>query len=232
MDYNLRTVVRESNSRSIGTPVRRFPAVAAGTTPAATASSAWPRAYSASADSPKRACATSPGRRPVGGEPYHYFGGKDEILYYCQDRALDQMLGAARRDAPEPSPLCRSAPRRPDGTRAYAARPGRGRVPRICKQSRCRPRSGAASSPNAIATSSAIRRLVSAGIEAGEFPDRCGRDHPRHARRGELDGHLVPPEGPSSSEAIADTIARFLVRGIDIDIDRRERRTRTRHHGR
>ena len=31
---------------------------------------------------------------------YHYFRGKDEILYYCQDRALDRMLkavGDARR---------------------------------------------------------------------------------------------------------------------------------------
>ena len=27
---------------------------------------------------------------------YHYFRGKDEILYYCQDRALDRMLEAVR----------------------------------------------------------------------------------------------------------------------------------------
>ena len=27
---------------------------------------------------------------------YHYFGSKDEILYFCQDHALDRMLGAAR----------------------------------------------------------------------------------------------------------------------------------------
>src|SRR5262245_27050810 len=25
---------------------------------------------------------------------YHYFRGKDEILFYCQDRALDRMLAA------------------------------------------------------------------------------------------------------------------------------------------
>ena len=25
---------------------------------------------------------------------YHYFRGKDEILFYCQDRALDRMLDA------------------------------------------------------------------------------------------------------------------------------------------
>jgi AcrR family transcriptional regulator len=27
---------------------------------------------------------------------YHYFGSKDEILYYCQDRALDRMLASLR----------------------------------------------------------------------------------------------------------------------------------------
>jgi len=27
---------------------------------------------------------------------YHYFRGKDDLLYYCQDRALDRMLAAAR----------------------------------------------------------------------------------------------------------------------------------------
>jgi AcrR family transcriptional regulator len=34
---------------------------------------------------------------------YHYFKGKDEILFYCQDRALDRMidgLAAARRTLP------------------------------------------------------------------------------------------------------------------------------------
>jgi TetR/AcrR family transcriptional regulator len=34
---------------------------------------------------------------------YHYFRGKDEILYYCQDRALDRMLAsitAARHSTP------------------------------------------------------------------------------------------------------------------------------------
>jgi AcrR family transcriptional regulator len=37
---------------------------------------------------------------------YHYFKGKDEILFYCQDRALDRMLdavAAARRSANPPA---------------------------------------------------------------------------------------------------------------------------------
>ena len=28
------------------------------------------------------------------GNLYHYFRGKDEILYFCQDRALDRLLAA------------------------------------------------------------------------------------------------------------------------------------------
>jgi len=43
------------------------------------------------------------------GNLYHYFRGKDELLYFCQDRALDRLLGAlaaARRQrAPFPERL-------------------------------------------------------------------------------------------------------------------------------
>ena len=28
------------------------------------------------------------------GNLYHYFRGKDELLYFCQDRALDRLLAA------------------------------------------------------------------------------------------------------------------------------------------
>src|SRR4051794_6932430 len=36
------------------------------------------------------------------GNLYHYFRGKDELLFFCQDRSLDRLLappGAAGRDA-------------------------------------------------------------------------------------------------------------------------------------
>ena len=38
---------------------------------------------------------------------YHYFRGKDEILFFCQDRSLDRLLAAlatAQRDARRPLP--------------------------------------------------------------------------------------------------------------------------------
>ena len=41
------------------------------------------------------------------GNLYHYFKGKDELLFFCQDRTLDRLLAAlagARRD-PRPMPL-------------------------------------------------------------------------------------------------------------------------------
>src|SRR3954452_24959784 len=47
------------------------------------------------------------------GNLYHYFRGKDELLYFCQDRSLDQMLdalGAAQRaHGPVPDRLGRLA---------------------------------------------------------------------------------------------------------------------------
>ena len=51
---------------------------------------------------------------------YHYFRGKDEILFYCQDRALDRMLAAiaaARRRA--------AVRRRPPARRPHARTCGR-----------------------------------------------------------------------------------------------------------
>jgi AcrR family transcriptional regulator len=36
---------------------------------------------------------------------YHYFSGKDEILYYCQDRTLDRLLAAAAQARRSRAPL-------------------------------------------------------------------------------------------------------------------------------
>src|SRR5262245_14847118 len=36
---------------------------------------------------------------------YHYFGGKEEILFFCQDRTLDRLLTAARKAQTDRGPL-------------------------------------------------------------------------------------------------------------------------------
>jgi len=39
------------------------------------------------------------------GNLYHYFRGKDELLFFCQDRSLDRLLGALRTAAAARGPL-------------------------------------------------------------------------------------------------------------------------------
>jgi AcrR family transcriptional regulator len=233
LDYDVRTVVRESNSRSVEAPASAVPRRR--------------RRHDARRDGILRAAArmfrergfAETGMRDIAGAAdlsaanlYHYFGGKDEILYYCQDRALDQMLGAAgatrRGDHPYADRLreilaahVRTLLDDVEGATAHLqteSLPPALRRRIVAKRDRYE---------------LAIRRLVSAGIDAGEF---AGLDAAviTRAMLGAVNWTVTwfRPEGPSSSEAIADTIARFLVRGIEIDADRRDRRTRTRDHGR
>jgi AcrR family transcriptional regulator len=229
--YDIRTVVRESNSRSIGTAPAALPRRR--------------RRHDARRDGILRAAArmfrergfAETGMRDIAGAAdlsaanlYHYFGGKDEILYYCQDRALDQMLGAAgaarRGQHPYADRLrallashVRTLLDHVEGATAHLQTeslppPLRRRI--VAKRDRYE---------------LAIRRLVSAGIDAGEFADVDAAVVTR-AMLGALNWTVTwfRPDGPSSPEVIAETIAEFLVRGIEID--RRERRTRGRNNGR
>ena len=84
---------------------------------------------------------------------YHYFDGKDELLFYCQDRALDRMLdavAAARRrvgvGGRTPARSCSPRTCRRCSTTSKAP-------PRTCRSSRCRRRCATRSSRSAIATS-------------------------------------------------------------------------------
>ena len=84
---------------------------------------------------------------------YHYFRGKDEILFYCQDRALDRMLAAvARRPGRGTRPRARlhAVLTR---ARAHAAGRGRGRDARTSRSNRSRRRCASGSCASAIATS-------------------------------------------------------------------------------
>jgi len=146
---------------------------------------------------------------------YHYFRGKDEILFYCQDRALDRMLASVRagRD-PRVTPGDRL--RRilaehletmlddVDGASAHleidSLRPALRRQ-LVKKRDRYE---------------RALRRVIEDGVRAGEF----GVSDPALVTRAML-GALnwtvtwFRPDGPQTVEDVGRRLAEFLVRGVE-----------------
>lgn len=145
---------------------------------------------------------------------YHYFRGKDEILYYCQDRALDRMLDAvavARQADPTATGRLRHVLTahlttmldEVEGATAHletaALTPAlRDRI--VKKRDRYE---------------RAIRRLVADGVRRGE----CVAPDPALATRAML-GALnwtvtwFDPQGPKPVAVVAEELAAFLVRGV------------------
>jgi len=146
---------------------------------------------------------------------YHYFRGKDEILYYCQDRALDRMLASVRGGR-----QLRSTPgdqlRRiladhletmlddVDGASAHleidSLRPAlRSRL--VNKRDRYE---------------RALRRLIEDGVRAGDFvaadPALVTR-----AMLGALNWTVTwfRPDGPQTVKEVSRQLADFLVRGVE-----------------
>lgn len=145
---------------------------------------------------------------------YHYFRGKDEILYYCQDRALDRMLDAvtsARRRSRHAgdrlasvlSAHVRTLLDDVDGATAHlevgSLSPAlRTRI--IRKRDRYE---------------QAVRRLVAEGMSAGDFV-RLDPAVVTRAMLGALNWTVTwfRPDGTASSTDVARTIAAYLVRGL------------------
>lgn len=145
---------------------------------------------------------------------YHYFDGKNALLYYCQDRALDRMLASvasARRAS-------RSAAHRLrtvfiahlqtlldeiEGATAHLqidSLPPSLRAAIVRKRDRYE---------------QALRRIIVEGIAGGELVDMDPAIAAR-AMLGALNWTVTwfRPEGRDSATAVGDVIARFLVRGI------------------
>ena len=139
------------------------------------------------------------------GNLYHYFRGKDEILFFCQDRSLDRLLdalAAARRDRrPLPARLRDLAVAHVlclvdevEGSAAHLevdALP-----PRAARADRRQARSLRARRPRAR------RRAASA-------PGRCAPPTPTVATRAFLGAlnwtaHWFRPEGPQSPQQVAE----------------------------
>jgi len=145
---------------------------------------------------------------------YHYFHGKDEILFYCQDRALDRMLAAvaeARREssgAPVRLHAVLTAHLRTmldevAGATAHVQIDSLSPVLRariVKKRDRYE---------------QAVRRLLAEGMDAGELV-RTDPALIARAMLGALNWTVTwfRPDGPQPAELVGETIAAFLVRGV------------------
>ena len=145
---------------------------------------------------------------------YHYFRGKDELLFFCQDRAADRLLAAlatARRDRrPLPLRLRELAVAHVlclldevEGSAAHLevdALPARLRARIVAKRDRYE---------------RGVRALVSAGARARTLH----AVDPTVATRAFLGAlnwtaHWFRPEGPQSTKEIAEHVADYAVAGL------------------
>lgn len=145
---------------------------------------------------------------------YHYFDGKHDLLFYCQDRALDRMLDAvasARRAPPSAAERLRlvfTAHLRTllddiEGATAHLqieSLPPALRTAIVKKRDRYE---------------QALRRLIAGGIRSGELIDLNPALVVR-AMLGAMNWTVTwfRPEGADTAAAVGDVISRFLVRGI------------------
>jgi AcrR family transcriptional regulator len=146
---------------------------------------------------------------------YHYFRGKDEILFFCQDRSLDRLLAAlaaAQRDARRPLPdrlrelavrhtLCLIA--EVEGSAAHFevdALPAKRRAVIVAKRDRYE---------------RGVRALVASGIARRTLAARDATVATR-AFLGALNwtAQWFRPDGPLSPEAVAEHIADFAIAGL------------------
>ena len=145
---------------------------------------------------------------------YHYFDGKHDLLFYCQDLALDRMLAAvqsARRDT-------RSAAERLhhvlaahqqtllDEIEGATAHLQIDSLPPALRDAIVKKRDR---------YEHGLRRIIAEGIRAGELVDMDPAIVAR-AMLGAMNWTVTwfRREGPESPAAVAGVISRFLVRGI------------------
>ena len=145
---------------------------------------------------------------------YHYFGAKDEILYFCQDRALDRLLGNLAVARKTPGPLAARLQglaeahvlclvHEVEGGSAHFevdALPPELREAIVAKRDRYE---------------RGIRGLIALGIRRGELR----RTDPAFAARGFLGAlnwtaHWFRPEGAESPHRVARHIAEYALVGL------------------
>lgn len=145
---------------------------------------------------------------------YHYFDGKNALLAYCQDRALDRMIdaiAAARRATPvavDRLRLVLLAHLRTllDDVEGGAAHVQIDSLPPALRNAIVRKRDR---------YEQALRRLIVEGIRAGDLVDMNPAIVAR-AMLGAMNWTVTwfRPDGAEPAPVVGDSIARFLVRGI------------------
>jgi len=146
---------------------------------------------------------------------YHYFRGKDEILYYCQDRALDRMLaavaaarrlrgGAAARLAHVLAAHVTTLLDDVEGATAHVqveSLPPARRRRLVAKRDRYE---------------RAVRSIIVSGMTTGDLVADDAAVVTR-AMLGALNWTATwfRPDGPYDARRVGDLLARFLVRGVE-----------------
>jgi TetR/AcrR family transcriptional regulator, cholesterol catabolism regulator len=147
---------------------------------------------------------------------YHYFDGKHDLLFYCQDLALDHMLEAvatARRtasSAPERLRLVLTAHVHTllDDIEGATAHLQMESLPPALRSAIVKKRDR---------YEQALRKIIAEGIKAGELVDMDQAIVAR-AMLGAMNWTVTwfRPEGANTAAAVGEVISRFLVRGLAV----------------
>jgi AcrR family transcriptional regulator len=146
---------------------------------------------------------------------YHYFTGKDELLFFCQDRTLDRLLGAAATARSSRGPLAarlrglavahvHSILDDVEGSAAHLevdALPPKLRGAIVAKRDRYE---------------RAVRELVASGIRRGELKRQDATIATR-AFLGALNwtAQWFRPDGPYPAASVAEAVAAYAVAGLE-----------------
>jgi len=145
---------------------------------------------------------------------YHYFDGKNDLLFYCQDRALDRMLAAvaaARRGSPSATERLRAVftahlQTLLDEIEGATAHLQIDSLPPKLRDAIVKKRDS---------YERGLRRLIADGIKSGELVDMEPAVVAR-AMLGAMNWTVTwfRPDGRDTAAAVGEVISRFLVRGI------------------
>lgn len=145
---------------------------------------------------------------------YHYFGSKEELLFFCQDRALDRLLDALEAARTTRGPV-------DERLRAFAVEhvlclidEAEGSAAHF-EVNALSPELRARIDVKRTAYKEGIRALIALGIRRGELR-RCDPTLAMRGFAGALiwTSHWYRPDGPYSAQDVAQQIADYAVAGL------------------